>query len=79
MPVFDIETDGFNATKIHVLSWEDDQGNVRHTHDYDVMRTFFNESKILIGHDVVRFDLKQVYKILGLKVKARRVDTLAIS
>ena len=79
MPVFDIETDGFNATKIHVLSWEDDQGNVRHTHDYDTMRNFFEESKMLIGHYIVGFDLKQVYKILGIKVKARRVDTLAIS
>jgi len=79
LPVFDIETDGLNATKIHVLSWEDDQGNVRHTHDYDVMRTFFEESEILIGHNIVRFDIPQVEKVLGIKVEAKLVDTLALS
>ena len=35
MPVFDIETDGLDATKIHVLSWEDDSGKIKSTHDYD--------------------------------------------
>jgi len=79
MPVFDIETDGLDATKIHVLSWEDDYGKIQSTHDYDDMRKFFEESKTLIGHNIIRFDIPVAEKVLGIKVKARLVDTLALS
>ena len=79
MPVFDIETDGLNATKIHVLSWMDNEGNVQHTHDYVAMRIFFEEADILIGHNIIRFDIPQVEKVLGVKIKANLVDTLALS
>ena len=79
MTVFDIETDGLNATKIHVLSWMGDDGNVHHTHDYVAMRIFFEEADILIGHNIIRFDIPQVEKVLGVKIKAKLVDTLALS
>ena len=79
MPVFDIETDGLDATKIHVLSWEDDYGKIQSTHDYDDMRKFFEESKTLIGHNIIRFDIPVAEKILGIKINARLVDTLALS
>lgn len=79
MPVFDIETDGLNATKIHVLSWMDNAGNVQHTHDYAAMRIFFEEADVLIGHNIIRFDIPQVMKVLGVKIKAKLVDTLALS
>lgn len=81
MTVFDIETDGLldKLTKIHVISWMGDDGNVHHTHDYEAMRLFFTEAKVLIGHNIVRFDLPAVEKVLGIKVKARLIDTLALS
>ena len=79
MPVFDIETDGFNATKIHVLSWMDNDGNVQNTHDYVAMRIFFEEADVLIGHNIIRFDIPQVEKVLGVNISAKIVDTLALS
>ncbi len=79
MTVFDIETDGLDPTKIHVLSWEDDLGKIQHTHDYVAMRIFFEEATILIGHNIVRYDIPAVEKILGVKVSATLVDTLAVS
>jgi len=81
MTVFDIETDGLldKLTKIHVISWEGPDGNVHHTHDYDEMRKFFTEAKVLVGHNIVRFDIVAVEKVLGIKVKARLIDTLALS
>ena len=81
MPVFDIETDGLldEMTKIHVLSWMDNGGNVQHTHDYDAMRIFFEQAPVLIGHNIIRFDIPAVEKILGIEVKARLIDTLALS
>lgn len=81
MTVFDIETNGLLDVldKIHVLSWSTDGKEVHHTHDYDEMRKFFTEAKVLIGHNVIRFDIPAVEKVLGIKVKARLIDTLALS
>jgi hypothetical protein len=79
--VFDIETDGLldEMTKIHVLSYSDDNKTVIYTHDYDEMREFFLTRKTLVGHNIVRFDIPAVEKLLGIKVEARLIDTLALS
>ena len=79
--VYDIETDGLldELTKIHVLSYSDDGKTVHHTHDYDEMREFFATRKVLVGHNHVRFDIPAVEKVLGIKVNARLIDTLALS
>ena len=79
--VFDIETDVLlnGMTKIHVLSYSDDGRTTHHTHDYDEMRKFFATRKTLAGHNIIRFDAPAVEKILGIKIKARMIDTLALS
>jgi len=81
MTVFDVETNGLLDVldKIHVLSWSTDGKEVHHTHDYDEMRKFFTETKVLVGHNIIRFDIPAVEKVLGIKVKARLIDTLALS
>ena len=60
MPVFDIETDGFNPTKIHVLSYTNEEGEIQSTFDYGEMRTFFLNSNTIIGHNIVRYDVPVV-------------------
>ena len=79
--VFDIETDGLldQLTKIHVLSWSNNMGEVKHTHDYDEMRYVLLNSETLVGHNIIRFDIPAVERVLGIKVTARLVDTLALS
>ena len=79
--VFDIETDGLlnEMTKIHVLSYSDDGKTIHHTHDYDEMREFFATRKTIAGHNIIRFDAPAVEKILGVKIEARMIDTLALS
>ena len=79
--VFDIETDGLLdvLTKIHVMSWSNDMGEVKHTHDYDEMRYVLLNSETLVGHNIIRFDIPAVEKLLGIKVNARLIDTLALS
>ena len=79
--VFDIETDGLlnEMTKIHVLSYSDDAKTVHHTHDYNEMREFFATRETLVGHNIIRFDAPAVQKILGIKIKARMIDTLGLS
>ena len=79
--VFDIETDGLldEMTKIHVMSWSNDMGEVKHTHDYDEMRYVLLNTGTLVGHNIIRFDIPAVEKLLGIKVNARLIDTLALS
>lgn len=81
MTVFDVESDGLldRLTKIHVLSYTRDGKEVISTHDYDEMREFFTTEPVLVGHNICRFDIPAVEKVLGIKVKARLVDTLALS
>jgi len=80
MNIFDLEADGLTPTKIHVLSVTDKNGKVIHsTNDYDKMRKFFTNAKILIGHNVIRYDLVAVEKLLGVKFKGKVVDTLSLS
>ena len=43
------------------------------------MRTFFKQSDTLIGHNIIRFDIPVAEKVLGIKIKAKLVDTLALS
>jgi len=81
MIIFDIETDGLleEATKIHVLSWMDKNGVVQYTHDQFMMALLLTEADTLVGHNIIRFDIPVVEKLLGIKVKAKLVDTLALS
>lgn len=81
MALFDLESDGLyeEATKIHVLSYTLDGDKVYSTHDYQEMRDFFTSNKVLIGHNIVRFDLRLVSKILGVDTSKHKVyDTLPL-
>ena len=83
--VFDIESDGLlgKMTKIHVLSYrmyeditEIKRGSLT---DYDSMKNFLEEGVILVGHNIVRFDIPALEKILKVKVKNQLIDTLGLS
>lgn len=75
--VFDLECDGLKPTKIHCLSYGSD--DVRTCTTYDSMRELIGKADILVGHNIQRFDIPVLEKLLGIDVKARLIDTLAIS
>lgn len=75
--VFDIECDGLKPTKIHCVAL--DNGKQFVTTDYDQMRKFFTNAKILVGHNIARFDVPAVEKLLDIKITAKIVDTLSAS
>lgn len=77
--VFDIEADGLNPTKIHCLSVKQDKSPIKSTHVYSHMRKFFTKADVLVGHNITRYDIPVVEKLLDIEVKAKIVDTLAIS
>ena len=72
--VFDIEADGINAnaTKIHCMVANGDI----------VDKDFFvslSEDDVLIGHNIIRYDIPVLERLLGIKIKAQLIDTLALS
>ena len=78
--VFDIETDGLDPTKVHVLSYTDGD-SVKSVTDYDGMRAVLMSAEELIGHNIIRYDLPVLEKLLGfIPNKFQRVvDTLPLS
>ena len=80
--IFDVECDGFNPTKIHVLSaaiFSEGEWRLKSTTDYDEMRKFFSMYDVYIGHNIIRFDIPVVEKILNIKVVGKYADTLGVS
>jgi len=83
--VFDIETNGLLDTVsiIHCLSYrtfingeEIDKGTLT---NYEEIRNFVLSQKVLVGHNIVRYDIPVLEKLLGIKVTATLIDTLALS
>ncbi len=77
--IFDIEANGLNPDRIWCLAYKIGGDKVRSTTSYDEMREFFLSQEILVGHNIIRFDIPIVEKILGIKIKAKLIDTLSLS
>jgi len=79
--VFDLECDGLydEVTKIHVLSYTTDGKDYHSLFDYDDIKDFFANNKILIGHNVIRFDVRVVEKVLSIDLSKHKLyDTLPL-
>lgn len=77
--VFDVEADGLKATKLHCLSANMDD-KISSTTSYERMaRLMSREDVILVGHNIVRYDIPTLERLLGVEVKCELVDSLAIS
>lgn len=76
--VFDIEANGLKPTKIHCLS-ANLNGKVRSTDNYGNMRSFLSKAEYLVGHNIIRYDIPVLKKLLNIKIKAKLIDTLALS
>ena len=84
--VFDIETDGLieDVTRIHCLSYQKikngeviDKGTIT---SYGYMKDFLDENPLLVGHNIIRYDIPVLEKILDYKFKySRFIDTLGLS
>ena len=81
MIVFDVEADNLldDATKIHCLSYTSDGNNYETLFDYQDMRDLVLSQKGLIGHNIIRYDVPLLEKILGININARLFDTLPMS
>ncbi len=79
--VFDMEADGLTPTKIHCLSsFEMESSNTNETiTTYSRMREFFLEYDVYIGHNIRRFDLPNLMRLLEIDIEKTFIDTLAVS
>lgn len=79
--VFDIEANGLNPDKIWCVgvSQKSSKG-VKTTVSYDDMRKLFSSPDVvLVAHNGIRYDKPVLEKLLGIKITALVVDTLALS
>lgn len=76
--VFDTEGDGLYPTKFHCLSYCED-GVMRSMTDYDDMKSFLSKANLLVAHNCIRWDIPHLERVLGVKVNAKLIDTLALS
>lgn len=80
--VFDIEADGLleDATRIHCLSYHNlstgDSGSYTSLTD---IGEFLLNADVLIGHNIVRYDIPLLVRLCATSCKATMVDTLALS
>ena len=81
MIVFDVEANGLldKATKIHCLSYTSDGREYKTLFDYSDMRNLLLAQPGLIGHNIIRYDIPLLEKILDIKIKAQLFDTLPMS
>lgn len=82
----DLEADNLleDATKIHVLTigykTTDGEWNLKSTNDYETIKKIFsNPANVIAIHNGVRYDGPLVEKILGIKIQATIIDTLALA
>jgi len=76
--VFDIEADGLDATRIHCLVYEQD-GEMAPLTSYADMKAWLAKAEVLIAHNCIRYDKPTLERLLGIRIKAKFVDTLALS
>jgi len=81
--VFDIEGNRLvNPDRIWVMSaaiFSGGSWRLKSTTDYDEMRAFFLSCDVLIGHNIILWDIPNIERILGISIKAELIDTLALS
>lgn len=80
--VFDIEADGLldDATTIHCLAYHNlNTGSSGSLTSLSDIRGFLLNADVLIGHNIIRYDIPLLNLLVGLEIKAQLVDTLALS
>jgi hypothetical protein len=78
MIVFDCEANGLHPDKFWCMSKMED-GKLSSTTKYAQMRSMLTKADVLIGHNITRWDIPNLERVLNIEVNAKLVDTLALS
>ena len=76
--VFDIETDGllFDCTKTHCIVLKDIDKNEILTPTVDQGLELLSNAELIVGHNIIKFDIPVLKKLYGFKTKAKVFDTI---
>ena len=79
--IFDIETDGLNATKIWCIVVKELDGSIYKFGPGQIDKgiELLQKADVLIGHNIIGFDIPVVEKLCGVKLEADIEDTLVMS
>lgn len=81
--IFDVETDGLieTATKVHCFCYYDIDTHKRKSlvDIQSIKEILLSDDLTLIGHNIVRFDIPVLEKLLQIKIQARLIDSLGLS
>src|SRR5690606_18384640 len=80
--VFDVEGDSLTPTKIYCLSYKDYNGDSGTYTDYRDIRTFFTKYSVYVGHNIRRWDLPNLQRLVGIRPPTsgyKVVDTLGVA
>ena len=76
--IFDIETNGFLhiCDKVHCIVLKDiDTGEI-HTKDVETSLKMLSEADLIIGHNIIKFDIPVLEKLYSATFKGKIFDTL---
>lgn len=81
--ILDIETDGLldNVTRLHCLSYQVVGSNqvISITNYEQIERLLLQDDLTIIGHNIVRYDIPVLEKLLHINIRAKLIDTLGLS
>lgn len=77
--IFDAEGDGLKPTKFWCVSFTDYLGQVGTLTDYTEIRKFFKCYDTYIGHNIIRWDLPELMRVIEVDEPESVIDTLAVS
>lgn len=82
--LFDIETDGFDSTKIHCLVIKDTETGKGLSFTHDLIKAglrMLMTADCIAGHNVIKFDIPQIQKLFPWFIvdESKVVDTLVLS
>lgn len=77
--VFDAEANGLHPDKFYCVSYEDHLGESKTLTEYDEIREFFTKYDYYVGHNIRRWDLPHLERVVEIDVAGKVIDTLAIA
>ena len=78
--VFDIETDGLKPTLIHCLAASSGGAPAKATSDpLSILKWVKGKGKVLIGHNILSYDIPALEKLVGVELEHEMIDTLYLS
>lgn len=76
--VFDAEGDGLHPTKFHCLSYHDYEDNRGTLTSYESIKFFFTSYEVYVGHNIRRWDLPNLRRVVGIGGPRDCIDTMGL-